>query len=138
VRAVVGLDRVVHVCVAADELRAFVALAGQLELPLLDVAAAADGATCAIPLLNVPDWERCRRRVEETFAAVSLGSESAVVSVVGDGLTHALPRFLSVLDEAGARPRAIRAGPLRLAATVDAGHLAGAQRAMHAAFVAHR
>jgi aspartate kinase len=57
---------------------------------------------------------------------------------VGDGLTtsaRALPRFLAVLDEAKAAPRAVQAGPLRVAATIEAGRLADAQRALHASFV---
>ncbi|HEY8038222.1 MAG TPA: aspartate kinase [Polyangiaceae bacterium] len=139
VRAVVGLDRVVHARVTAGELRAFADLCGQLDLPLLDVAAWGDAASCAIPLLNVPDWERCRGRLEEKLrGALSLEAGCAVVSVVGDGLTtgaRALPRMLAVLDELRAPPRAVHAGPLRLGATIEAAHLADVQRALHAAFV---
>jgi len=141
VRAVVGLDRVVHARLPTAGLRAFAQLAGQLDVPLLDLAASADVTTCAIPLLNVPDWDRCRTRLEEKLrGALALESGCAVVSVVGDGLTsagRALPRFLAVLDEAGAAPRALNAGPLRIAATIEASRLADAQRALHAAFVAN-
>jgi aspartate kinase len=136
IRAVVGLDRVVHARVAGAELRAFAELAAHLELGLLDVAVAGDAATCAIPLLNVPDWDRCRARIEERLhTAAALTSGCAVVSVVGNGLTAALPRFLAVLEECGARAKTVHAGPLRLAATIESGALAHAQRAMHAAFV---
>jgi aspartate kinase len=139
VRAIVGLDRVVHARLSASDLRAFVEVAGQLEIALLDVSAAGAGATCAIPLLNVPDWERCRTRIEERLrGAASLAAGCAVVSVVGDGLAQALPRFLAVLDEAGAPAKAIHAGPLRLAAVIEGGKLGEAQRAMHAAFVGAR
>jgi aspartate kinase len=138
VRAVVGLDRVVHVRVPVRELRAFAEAAASLEVPLLDVAASAEGAVCAIPLLNVPDWARCRASLEERARGAAFETDCAVVSVVGDGLTGAalaLPRFLALLDEAGAPPRAVHAGPLRIGATIDAAKLANAQRALHAAFV---
>ncbi len=135
-RAVVGLDRIVFARVASGEFRAFAALAAELEMGLLDVAAAGDSATCAIPLLNVPDWDRCRARLDERLGpAVSLAEGCAVVSVVGTGLAGELPRFFAALDACGARPRAVHAGPLRLAATVDGEQLAATQRAMHAAFV---
>jgi aspartate kinase len=140
VRAVVGLDRVVHARLPTADLRAFAQLAGHLDVPLLDLAASTDVTTCAIPLLNVPDWDRCRARLEEKLrGTLALESGCAVASVVGDGLTsaaRALPRFLAVLEEAGAAPRALHAGPLRIAATIEATRLADAQRALHAAFVA--
>ena len=137
VRAVVGLDRVVHASLPAKELRALGDLAAQLDVPLMDVAAWGDVATCAIPLLNVPDWDRCRARIEKEVRSVTLAAGCGVVSVVGDGLTssaRALPRFLAVLEEAGAIPRALHAGPLRIGATIEATQLAAAQRALHAAF----
>jgi aspartate kinase len=138
VRAVVGLDRVVHVRMPVRELRAFAETAAALEVPLLDVAASGEGATCAIPLLNVPDWARCRASLEERGRGATFEPDCAVVSVVGDGLTgaaRALPRFLALLEEAGAPPRAVHAGPLRIGATIDASKLADAQRTLHAAFV---
>jgi len=139
VRAIVGLDRVVHASMPVRDLRAFAELAGQLDVPLLDVAAGSGGeATCAIPLLNVPDWDASRPRLEEKLRSLTLGAGCGIVSVVGDGLTtsaRALPRFLGVLEGVGAAPRAVHAGPLRVAATIDAGKLGDAQRALHAAFV---
>ena len=60
------------------------------------------------------------------------------MSVVGDGLTtgaRALPRFLSVLGEAQARPHGVFAGALRMGALIDSERLGDAQRALHAAFV---
>ena len=139
VRAVVGLDKVVHARVYATHLRVFVDLAATLDVPLLDVASFGGNATCAIPLLNVPDWERCRARLEEGMrSALALTAGMAVVSVVGDGLTtsaRALPRFVGVLEELGAHPASIAAGPLRIAATIASAKLIEAQRGLHAAFV---
>jgi aspartate kinase len=136
VRAVVGLDRVVHVRVASRELRAFAELAAELDVGLLDVAAAGEVATCAIPLLNVPDWDRCRARIQERVgAAASLTAECGVVSVVGNGLSSGLARFVGVLEACGAGAIAIHAGPLRLAAIIAGSRLAAAQRAVHAQFV---
>jgi aspartate kinase len=137
VRAVVGLDPVVHARLPGSELRAFVELAARLEVPLLDVASSGEAATCAIPLANVPDWGRCRARIEERTRGIALEGEQGVVSVVGDGLTtgtDALPRFLGVLAEVGVAPRAVHAGPLRISATLDASRMTVAQRSLHAAF----
>jgi aspartate kinase len=139
VRAIVGLDKVVHATLPVRELRAFAEVAGQLDVPIFDVAAGASGeATCALSLLNVPDWGRSRPRLEDKVRGLSLVERCGVVSVVGDGLTtsaRALPRFLAALDEASATVRAVHAGPLRVAATVEAERLGEAQRALHAAFV---
>jgi aspartate kinase len=138
VRAVVGLDRVVHARFPACDLRAFVDLAATLEVPLLDVGAGASDATCAIPLANVPDWGACRARIEERVRQAVLEEGTALVSVVGDGLTtaaRALPRFLGVLGEARIHHRSLYAGPLRISATIDAGRLAEAQKLLHATFV---
>jgi aspartokinase len=69
---------------------------------------------------------------------VTLEDGRALVSVVGDGLTtsaRALPRMLAVLDEIGAAPAAVNAGPLRVSAVVPSDKLVDAQRALHAAFV---
>ncbi|MEO6575990.1 MAG: aspartate kinase, partial [Polyangiaceae bacterium] len=61
VRAVVGLDNVVQVRLRGG-FRRFLDLAATLEAPLVDIAGTSDDATCVLPLLNVPDWERCRAR----------------------------------------------------------------------------
>jgi aspartate kinase len=141
VRAVVGLDRVVHARLPASELRAFAELAAELEVPLLDVASSGEAATCSIPLANVPDWGVCRARIDERTRGVTLEGERGVVSVVGDGLTtsaRALPRLLALLGELGVTPRAVHAGPLRISATIEASALPATQRALHAAFVGER
>jgi aspartate kinase len=138
VRAVVGLDRVAHASLPAQELRAFAEAAAALEVPMMDVASFGDVATCGIPLLNVPDWNEVRMRLLEKASGVVLVEGCGVVSVVGDGLTTsagALPRVLGALAEAGAEPRAVHAGPLRIGATIDAPRLVDAQRALHATFV---
>jgi aspartate kinase len=130
VRAVVGLDGVVHASFDPRELREVAAACAKMSLPVLDLSS----DSCAIPLLNVPDWDACRGRLEAA-AKVGLRSGCAVVSLVGDGLNAELARFLDTLRAAGATAHAVFAGPLRLAATIDAGHLEAAQRAVHAAFV---
>jgi aspartate kinase len=132
VRAVVGLDRVVHATVDPPDIRDFAVVCGEMSLPLLDLCA----GSCAIPLLNVPDWDACRAQLAASLGArVALRPGCAVVSVVGDGLHAELARFLDTLRAAGAATHAVFAGPLRLAATIDATHLVTAQRAVHAAFV---
>ena len=85
-RAVVGLDRVVHASLPARELRALSEAAGALDVPLLDVAAWGESATCGVPLLNVPDWARCRARLEEKVHGLVLTAGCAIVSVVGANL----------------------------------------------------
>jgi aspartate kinase len=137
VRAVVGLDGVVHARLRADDLAAFAQAAAALDVPLLDVAACGAEASAAIPLANVPDWERCRSALVAK-TPVSFEGGRAIVSVVGDGLTtgaRALPRFLSVLAETGTRTHGVFAGALRIGALIDSERLADAQRALHAAFV---
>jgi aspartate kinase len=141
VRAIVGLDRVVHARLPASELRAFADVTAALDVPLLDVASSGDAATCAIALANVPDWGACRARIESAVRGVALDGDVAIVSVVGDGLTasaRALPHFLAVLAELGVASRSVHAGPLRLAATIESARLGDAQRALHAAFVTNR
>lgn len=138
VRAIVGLDRVVHVKLPARDLPALAETAGQLDVPLLDVAAWGESAAAAIPLLNVPDWDRCRGKLEAAVPSASLAAACGLVSVVGDGLTtaaRALPRFLAALERDGISTRSVHAGPLRIAATVESSRLADAQRTLHAAFV---
>jgi aspartate kinase len=141
-RAVVGLDRVVHARLSSSALGAFGDLCATLDVPLLDVASFGEHASCAIPLLNLPDWASCRARLASHFAAkgasLALDDGRAIVSVVGDGLTtsaHALPKMLTLLEGAGIRHYALHAGPLRIGATIAASDLAAAQRALHAAFV---
>jgi aspartate kinase len=141
VRAVVGLDRVVHAQMPATELRGFAELAVELEVPLLDVSSSGEAATCSIPLANVPDWGYCRAQIAERTRGLTLESERAVVSVVGDGLTasaRALPRFLAVLAEKAVSPCALHGGALRISATIHVAKLADTQRALHAAFVLAR
>ncbi len=139
VRAVVGLDKIVHAKLRASDLRAFSDLAAELDVPLLDVCAFEDRATALVPLLNVPDWQRCRARIDEKLrGGVAFDEGRALVSVVGDGLptsARALPRMLALLEEMGARPSAVHAGPLRVSAVIASDVLGEAQRAVHAAFV---
>jgi aspartate kinase len=138
VRAVVGLDRVVGVRFDSRHLARFAEVAAELRLPLLDLHAGSAGASASIPLLNVPDWDRCRARIEAAMGAdVKLVKGCAVVSVVGHDLVMlgGLVQMSKALESVGCVPTAVSAGPLRIAATIDAAKLAEAQRAAHAAFV---
>jgi aspartate kinase len=139
-RAVVGLDKVTRLRAEGAELGAVAEACGVLEIPLMDVAVAGGEAFAAVPLLNVPDWERKRAQLEARLPGIAVAPGAAIVSVVGDGLTtssRALPRFLAALARAGVRgaPEALVAGPLRVAGCIDAEHLAPAQRALHDEFV---
>jgi aspartate kinase len=140
-RAVVGLDRVVRLRASGSDLAEIATACADLAIPLMDVTVAGGELFAAVPLLNAPDWERTRLALESRVGkAVSLAAGGAVVSVVGDGLTtngRALPRFLGALGRAGVVgvPEGLLAGPLRLAACIDARYLAAAQRALHGEFV---
>jgi aspartate kinase len=142
VRAVVGLDRVVQARVAREALRRLTGLAEELGLALMDVAALSSEASCAIPLANVPDWEACRSRIAgELGAAVSFQSGCGVVSLVGEGLTAGtgvLGGVIDLLETIGAPAHALHASALRVGATIDAGKLRDAQRALHSAFTGRR
>ena len=130
-------DRVVLARMPAGELRTFAEAAGALDVPLLDVSAAGEAATCAIPLANVPDWGACRGRLEG-LRGVALEPDCAIVSVVGDGLDDRRTRAAALPGRARrgrVKHRAVHAGPLRISATIESPSLAAAQRALHAAFV---
>jgi len=142
-RAVVGLDRVVRLQSRAGDVAALADACASLAIPLIDLVVVGGAAFAAVPLLNVPDWERRRAELEKQMAgAITLVPGGAIVSVVGDGLTtsgRALPRFLSALTRAGVTrsPDALVAGPLRIGACIDAEALAPAQRSLHEEFVGH-
>ncbi len=142
-RAVVGMDRVVRLRGRAADLAAIADACAAVEVPLMDVAVAGGAVFAAVPLLNVPDWERRKVQLEARLGrldAATLAPGAAIVSVVGDGLTTTgagLATFLAALAKAGVKgvPEAVVAGPLRIGAAIEAEHLAAAQRALHAAFV---
>ena len=138
VRAVVGLDKVFFAS-ASDGAR-FVRACADADLPLLDLSiGGSGGATAAVPLLNVPDFDQKRRTVETALGAlVRFEGDKALVSVVGDGLTtstRTMPVFLEALAAAKASCASTYAGPLRIGAVIDARSLVAAQRALHDAFV---
>jgi aspartate kinase len=136
VRGVVGLDRVVLAQLDAKQAGRFAEIAAALGLPFVDGGAARGAAQVAIPLLNLPDWEGKRRAIEAQMGeGLSFVDKQAIVSVVGQGLDLEAARFLAVLAQREIAPRTLTLGPLRIAATIDAEHLADAQRALHAAFV---
>ena len=139
VRAIVGIAGVMVVRVAKASLPLFLTTAAQEELSVGDVIAADGDAFIHLPLLNVPDWQRCARAIERVVgtAATFLGKH-AVVSVVGYGLTGAsgaLSRVYEALSRIEAVPIAVSAGPLRISVTIDESKLAEAQRALHDVFV---
>jgi aspartate kinase len=133
VRAIVGMDRVV---LARAKTMSDLAMAAREQgLPLFDACSDERGARAAIPLLNVPDWDK--RRTGLDAAKIALEPEKAIVSVVGDELlqsSEALPTFLDVLSRCGVRADGIVSSPLRIGAVIDADRLAEAQRALHRAF----
>jgi len=55
----------------------------------------------------------------------------SLVSIVGDGLSSGVGRFLAAL---GCPAKSLQCGPLRISATIPAEKQADAQRALHAAF----
>ena len=139
VRAIVGIGGVMVARVAAKSLPLFLASAAREELHVGDVIATGEDALVHLPLLNVPDWQRCERAIAtESGASVTFLGKRAVVSVVGYGLTGtsgALASVYECLSRIGAAPIAVSAGPLRISVTIDEAKLADAQRALHAAFV---
>jgi aspartate kinase len=136
VRAVVGMDRVVHLTLPLARLRALAEHAARLELPLLDVGAWGQEACAVLPLLNVPDWGTQKTRLESALEnAISFEEGLAMVSVVGSGLTASAASFAQFLDALGPDvPRRVVAGPLRLSGLVPAARLDDTQRRLHASF----
>lgn len=139
VRAIVGQAGVMLARVSAKSLDTFLDTAQTEEIALADVVATGESAIVHVPLLNVPDWERCAKSFARTCgSSLELLGKHGVVSVVGYGLTggsNALGRFLSALASAGIQPACTSAGPLRISATIDEAKLADAQRVLHEAFV---
>ena len=140
VRAIVGIAGVMVARVSCASLPLFLTTAAQEELTVGDVIASADDAFVHLPLLNVPDWQRCARSLERALGtgATFIGKR-AVVSVVGYGLTGtsgALAIVYECLRGIDAAPVCVNAGPLRISATIDESKLADAQRALHVAFIA--
>ncbi len=136
VRAIVGASNVM--LARTKNVASTLDAAIRLELSVGDVIGAGDESLVHVPLLNVPDWARCAREIDRlTAGATVFTGPHAVVSVVGYGLTGtsgALGKALGILEQVGARPVALSAGPLRISATIDPAKLDDAQRALHAAF----
>ena len=139
VRAIVGIAGVMVARVKAASLPLFLATAAREELPVGDVMASGEDAYVHLPLLNVPDWQRCARAIESALGgAASFLGERAVVSVVGYGLTGtsgALGTVYECLARIDVLPVCVPAGPLRISATIDENKLDDAQKALHDAFV---
>ncbi len=132
-RAISAMDRVVVATYASEDAPRVLSAMAELDVPFIDGTL----TTAAIPLLNLPDWDKRRASLESRCAGVVAFRDGlGVVSVVGDGLASGVARFLGALAQCGAAPVSLACGPLRISATVDAGKLGDAQRALHAAFVA--
>ncbi len=132
-RAVVGMDRVVLASFAEADAPHVLGSLADLDVPFVDATL----TTAAIPLLNLPDWDRRRAALESRVGArAKLEDGFAVASVVGDGLAGAVGRFLAVLADHGCAPRTLVCGPLRVAAAIPAEKLGEVQRGLHARFVA--
>jgi aspartate kinase len=136
VRAIIGLDRVVHARLDSVHFTHMSALASKLGIDVVDACFSGGDASCAIPLLNMPDWEEKRRALlDEMGSHVTLHDGKAIASVVGSGLGNELGRVLAILAEEKISPDALFSSPLRISVTIDSARLADAQRALHAAFV---
>ncbi|MBS2014380.1 MAG: aspartate kinase [Deltaproteobacteria bacterium] len=146
VRAVVGQAGVVLARLPATRLGTFLDAAQAEEVALGDVVVADDVALAHVPLLNVPDWERCSASLQKACASggdargagLELLGKHGVVSVVGYGLTGgsaALGRFVAALAKEGIATACTSASPLRISATIDEAKLADAQRVLHDALV---
>jgi aspartate kinase len=139
VRAIVGIGGVMVARVATSSLPLFLATATHEELSVGDVIAAGDESFVHLPLLNVPDWQKCVRGLTRVVgSAAKFVGNHAVVSVVGYGLTGAsgaLSRVYECLTRIDASPIAVSAGPLRISATIADAKLNDAQRALHDAFI---
>jgi aspartate kinase len=137
VRAVVGMDRLVVLSGPASALPALVHRAAEIELPLADVAVDGDGLHATIPLLNVPDWDARRARLQGAMLEVlDIQGGFALVSVVGDGLTtsgEGLAAFVEALAEIPVYR--LTGGPLRIGALIPAEHFRQAQQRLHRVFV---
>lgn len=138
VRAVVGAGGMVTLRAPRARLGALLTAAAELEIALGDVTVLGEQALVLVPVLNVPDWQRCARALEERAPELRIAAGRGVVSLVGYGLTGpsgALARVLGTLEAAEVSVEHASAGPLRIGVTVAEPDLPAAQRVLHAAFV---
>jgi aspartate kinase len=133
-RAVVAMDRVVLAEAASTESSRVIDALAATDVPVIDVVIQGERATCIIPLLNVPDWDKRRTHI----GSFTLTEGLSLVSVVGDGLgtASALAQFAGALAAQKIVPKVVRGSPLRIAAVVEAEGVSQLQKALHAAFVA--
>jgi aspartate kinase len=125
-RAVSAMDRVVLATYSRQDAPKVLETMADLDLPIVDATL----ESAVIPLLNVPDFE-ARSSKLEARSPVKLEPGLSLVSVVGDGLSTGVARFLAAL---GCPAKSLQCGPLRISATIPAEAQADAQRALHAAF----
>jgi aspartate kinase len=129
-RAISAMDRVVLATFEPSSANEVLEAMAALDLPFVDATL----TSAAIPLLNVPDWDK-RRASLESRADLKLEAGLSLVSVVGDGLAGGVGRFLSALAQCGCAARSLQCGPLRISATIPADKTGEVQRALHASFV---
>jgi len=125
-RAVSAMDKVVLATYAKENAAKVLATMAELDLPIIDATL----ESAVIPLLNVPDWQ-ARSSKLEARSPLKLEPGLSLVSIVGDGLSSGVGRFLAAL---GCPAKSLQCGPLRISATIPAEKQADAQRALHAAF----
>src|SRR5262249_34938206 len=90
VRAIVGVSNVLVARTPSPCLKSLLGVLANLELPLGDLFSTREETFVHLPLLNVPDWSRCSREIDQAMAgAVTFSGPHSVASVVGFGLTGA-------------------------------------------------
>ena len=110
-------------------------------VPLLHTAVGEDTADAVFGRDDLPDWTGVRDRLRARLgdALITWDDELGAVTAVGLGLgrdPHMIERALRAVRGAGAVPRGVDTGPLRVTVIVHAGEVAAATRALHGEFSA--
>ena len=134
VRGVVGLGNIAEITCSASVQR-LAAAAAESGLALYDLSGDERGAHAVVALANVPDFAERRAVLERLASPLEIRTDGALVSLVGAELAGEAANVAKALEDAGAPPRFLTSGPLRISATIPAGALDAAQRALHARFV---
>ncbi len=134
VRGVVGVGNIAEITCSASVQR-LAAAAAESGLALYDLSGDERGAHAVVALANVPDFAERRAVLERLASPLEIRTDGALVSLVGAELAGEAANVAKALEDAGAHPRFLTSGPLRISATIPAGALDAAQRALHARFV---
>ena len=138
VRGVVGLGNIAELRTGAGgkgSVQRLAAAAAESGLALYDLSGDERGAHAVVALANVPDFAERRAVLERLASPLEIRTDGALVSLVGAELAGEAANVAKALEDAGAPPRFLTSGPLRISATIPAGALDAAQRALHARFV---